>query len=298
MSSAAAPGAPLTAMLRAQLAPGRAADEPADIEPALATMVAAAAAAWPDVRVPDDVFMAHVAARMPEGPLPEALAALRGDDLYLACACGRGDPAALAAFEASFGADLRAALGRFVRGDAAASSDLAQQVRERLFVGKGASAAKIGEYSGRGQLRNWLRAVTARVALNALDGARRELPLEEEMLAQMPSTADPLLDHMKRTYRAEFKTAFEAAVQALSAEDRSLLSQHFIDGLNIDEIALIHGVHRATAARWLGRARDAILVGTRGALTERLGTSTEELESIMRLIASDLEVSIRRCLQG
>ena len=286
----------LTDVLHAHLPPGRAPDEPADIEPALRAMVAAAAAAWPDVRVPDDVFVAHVAARLPEGPLPEALTALRGDDLYLACACGRGDAAALAAFEATYGADLRGALGRFVRGDAA-TSDLAQQVRERLFVGKGASAAKIGEYSGRGQLRNWLKAVTARVALNALDGARKELPLEDEMMAQMPSTADPLLDHMKRTYRAEFKTAFQATVLALSAEDRTLLSQHFIDGLNIDEIALIHGVHRATAARWLGRARDAILVGTRSALTERLGTSKEELESIMRLIASDLEVSMRRCLQ-
>jgi RNA polymerase sigma-70 factor (ECF subfamily) len=286
----------LTDVLHAHLAPGRPADEPADIEPALRAMTAAAATAWPDVRVPDDVFVAHVAARLPEGPLAEALAALRGDDLYLACACGRGDPAALAAFEATYGADLRGALGRFVRGDAA-TSDLAQQVRERLFVGKGASAAKIGEYSGRGQLRNWLKAVTARVALNALDGARRELPLEDEMMAQMPSTSDPLLDHMKRTYRAEFKAAFQATVQALSAEDRTLLSQHFIDGLNIDEIALIHGVHRATAARWLGRARDAILVGTRSALTERLGTSKEELESIMRLIASDLEVSMRRCLQ-
>jgi len=284
MPSADAQRAPLTDVLRAHLAPGHAADAPADIEPALRAMVTTAAAAWPDVRLPDDVFVAHVAARLPEGPLSDGLAALRGDD------------AALAAFEATHGADLRGALGRFVRGDAA-TADLAQQVRERLFVGKGASAAKIGEYSGRGQLRNWLRAVTARVALNALDGARRELPLEDEMMAQMPSTTDPVLDHMKRTYRAEFKTAFQATVQGLSAEDRTHLSQHFIDGLNIDEIALIHGVHRATAARWLGRARDAILVGTRSALTERLGTSKEKLESIMRLIASDLEVSMQRCLQ-
>jgi RNA polymerase sigma-70 factor (ECF subfamily) len=56
-------------------------------------------------------------------------------------------------------------------------------------------------------------------------------------------------------------------------------------------------VHRATAARWLEGARDAILATTRARLMERLEISPSELESIIRLVLSRLEINLRPLLR-
>jgi RNA polymerase sigma-70 factor (ECF subfamily) len=67
-------------------------------------------------------------------------------------------------------------------------------------------------------------------------------------------------------------------------------------GLGIDQIAALHGVHRATAARRLERAREALLVATRKSLMSRLSIDSAEFESLMDLIRSRLDVSIQRIL--
>ena len=58
---------------------------------------------WPDVHVPKDVFRSYVAARAGASAItPEAAAGL-----YVACACVRGDPRALRAFEEHYVPDLQ-----------------------------------------------------------------------------------------------------------------------------------------------------------------------------------------------
>ena len=76
-----------------------------------------------------------------------------------------------------------------------------------------------------------------------------------------------------------------------------MLRAHFVHGLNIDEIAAAHGVHRATAARRLAKAREDLLRDTRRILLARLSLSRDELASVMRLIESKLHVSVERLLQ-
>src|SRR6185436_8511874 len=68
---------------------------------------------------------------------------------------------------------------------------------------------------------------------------------------------------MKDVYRKSFKQAFEEALAALSIHDRLLLRQHFLDGLSIDRMAALHDVHRATAARWIAKLVEKLLVDTR-----------------------------------
>jgi hypothetical protein len=101
---------------------------------------------------------------------------------------------------------------------------------------------------------------------------------------------------MKRQYGPAFKAAFAAAFSALAPRQRTLLRQQVLDGLTIDELGALYRVHRATAARWLERAREALLSGTRTALERELKVSATECESIMRLAQSQLHVSIRRLL--
>ena len=82
----------------------------------------------------------------------------------------------------------------------------------------------------------------------------------------------------------------------LSPRARTMLRLHLVHGLTIDEIAPMHKVHRATAARWLARARGEVLERSRARLGQLLETDARDVESIMHLIASRLDVSIARHL--
>jgi RNA polymerase sigma-70 factor (ECF subfamily) len=58
----------------------------------------------------------------------------------------------------------------------------------------------------------------------------------------------------------------------------------------------MYGVHRAIAARWLAAAREQIAGATRNHLAARAGIVSEEIDSIIRLVHSRLDVSFERLL--
>jgi RNA polymerase sigma-70 factor (ECF subfamily) len=66
--------------------------------------------------------------------------------------------------------------------------------------------------------------------------------------------------------------------------------------MSIDEIATAYGIHRATAARRVNRARDALLADTRRRMSERLRLNSKELDSVLGLVESRLHASVRRLL--
>ncbi len=242
-------------------------------------------------------LLAHVARTMPaQHEVLHTLQHLRVEDLALAMACARGDAPAMAALERRHFDVVDAALARLP--DAASRADeIKQQLRDVLFVGTASRGAKIGQYSGRGDLRNWLRITTTRTALNLLKKHRREVELKDEVLDNLASPDENQeLEFLKGRYRAQFKRAFGAALSSLSSRERNILRYHYLDRLSIDQIGSIHGVHRATAARWLARIRDLLLARTREALMEQLRISRDEFDSIMRLIESRLDASIERHL--
>jgi RNA polymerase sigma-70 factor (ECF subfamily) len=132
-----------------------------------------------------------------------------------------------------------------------------------------------------------LRATAVRAHLNVLRKGKKELLAED----------DPELQHMKARYSGEFRQAFKDALDSLSDREKSLLRHHFCDELNIDQIGAIYRVHRVTAFRWLQKARETLVTRTQRLLRQRLKTTDAEFESIVRLIRSQVEVSIRRLLQ-
>jgi RNA polymerase sigma-70 factor (ECF subfamily) len=250
---------------------------------------AAARAAWPGVELTRAAFDAAIAERG-EGTL-------HATDVYLALGCAAGDPAALAAFEVQCGDTIRRATTAS-GATPAESDDLAQVVRQRLLVAPASGGpAKIVSYSGRGSLQAWVKVVATREAARMLPIARREPALADDDLARLVAPDDdPEIGYLKRLYRAEFKQAFQLAVAALPARDRLVLRQSVLDGLGIDALAAQHGVHRATCARWLEAARQQILAATQAELVQRLSLSRAELQSVIKLIASSLEVSLARVL--
>jgi len=263
-----------------------------DLWRVLARLLADARAAWPRFHVEPAAFAAHVAARL--GPT-DRLEVLQAGDLYLAFACLQGERRALTEFERTAMREVDTALSR--RGvDARMRDEIRQRVRERLLVADGTRPPRIAEYSGFGRLRHWMRVVAIRVFLNALRAHSSEDLLQASLLAASPSSACPELAYLKRLYSQEFEAAFRAALAALSTRQRVLLRQYYLDHLNTIEMGALYRVHPVTAQRWLERARDCVAEETRRNLADRLKLSCADVDSIVRLVRGDIDVSITTLL--
>ena len=66
--------------------------------------------------------------------------------------------------------------------------------------------------------------------------------------------------------------------------------------LSIDEIGAALHIHRATAARWIRAASEAVREETRRRLHERLRLTASELDSLVGLVRSQLHLSLARLL--
>jgi RNA polymerase sigma-70 factor (ECF subfamily) len=155
----------------------------------------------------------------------------------------------------------------------------------------------IASYSGRGELRAWFRITATREVLRLVKGARKDQPLDDEALYDVFSPADsPELGHIKALYRAEFVAAFREAIASLTAKERTLLRQQALDGLSVDQLGTLYGVHRATVARWVAKARQKLLSRTRRSLMVKLKIGGADLDSILRLVRSRIDLSLDRFL--
>lgn len=275
----------------------------------LTALLAAGQATWPQLAL-DPLELVRFVARQLVAQLGsgttsgldeagELLEGLRPADLYLACACASGDPAAIHAFERGYMSEVDHALAR-MHIDGSRLADVKQLVRQRLFVSQGGTPGKITEYGGRGDLRRWVRSVAVRTCLNDLRKGKREVLADDETLIARHAIPvdDPEVTYMKRTYAAEFRAAFSAALAGADAREQTLLRYHHVDGLNIDEIGAIYRVHRVTAFRWLEKAKERLVRATLEDLRSRLRLSPRELDSVLRMIRSQVNLSLVRHLGG
>jgi len=256
----------------------------------LRTVSAAARAAWPELAFDDADFLAFLEARPPRRA---AASTTNAGDLLLAFACARGDAAAVRILEREYFARLGPTLPRDLPGE---PSEIVQALRERMLVAERGAEVRIESYSGRGPLGAWLRVAAVRVALNLRRRTRREVAFDEERALVERAAGDLEIDDLKRRYRPEFRVAFSAGLRALVPRHRTLLRQYYIDGLTMDAIARLHQVHRITIVRWIDAARSALAAETRRELSARLRIDHRELESILRLIESQMDLSLRSFL--
>ena len=131
-----------------------------------------------------------------------------------------------------------------------------------------------------------------RTALNLRQAAGPAAPAASGVLPERAGP-DAELGFLKQHYAREFREAFDAALAALDVDQRNVLRLHFLDGLSIDQLGRTYGVHRATAARWVVRGRQALLAETRSRLRERWRMSEPELDSVLRQVRSQLDVTLR-----
>jgi RNA polymerase sigma-70 factor (ECF subfamily) len=268
-------------------------------EPDLSTIFERCARAWPGVSLSLDVFRAQVAALVPEGTAIEtALDSLHAEDLYLACACARKDARAITYFEDKYNPEVPSYVGQIDRSPTFLD-EVRQDLRQKLFVpATDGARPKICEYTGRGPLGAWLRVVAVRLALNMRRRPKHTVETEGDGAPVLRSpNPDPELDYLKTRYKDEFKDAFQSTLAELSSDERNVLKLHYIDGLNIDEIGTAYRVHRSTVARWLAHSREKIMDETKKRLTERLKIQGSEVDSLIGLVRSQLDVSIYKYLK-
>ena len=250
----------------------------------------------PPLRPDPAQLLPYLAQRVPEGAdLARCVGAVHVEDLALAWACAQGHAESIAELERQHFVVVDRALAR-IPDAAAQSEEVKQLLRQRLFVPRPSQPARVSLYRGRGALASWLRVAAIRCALNLVQRHGREVALSDELLGGLAAPVDQELAHLKRTYRGEFKRAFEQALTSLSSRQRNVLSYHYLERLTNDQVGAIYGVHRTTVARWMSGIREALAQRTRARLMTQLRVAGDEVESIMRLIRSELDASIERCL--
>jgi RNA polymerase sigma-70 factor, ECF subfamily len=269
---------------------------------AVDAILAAGKAALPAIAASPDELGRLIATRLEGEDNPSALAA---DELYLAAACALADRAALAAFEQRYFGVIPAALSRLSLSRDEIS-EVAQQLRIRLFVAEGGDTPRVVAYAGQGQLGGLVRVAAVRAGLNLLRdrgrlGAATGGAGDDggDELEDIPISSDnPELARLKAQHRAAFKAAFEQAINSLEPRERSLLGLALVKGLGIDRIGAIYGVHRATAARWVTSARANLTRALHKILAVQLGVEKSGVEDLLPLVESQLELSLERLLRS
>jgi RNA polymerase sigma-70 factor (ECF subfamily) len=267
----------------------------ADLTRRLAALYERARAAHPGLAVTEAAFGRYlaraVAAAGCSGTVLEALAV---EDLYLACACAGGTPGAVAAFDACFGKVIR----RAIAGVLAARhqrEEAEQRARQHLFVADGTAPPKIAKYLGQGPLESWVSVAAIRVAISLGRAETAELRLREKAIAEAAGPSPEIL-YMKGEVRRELEMAVEEALQRLDDRERLVLRLYLVGGMTLAAIGKTFGVTQQTVSRWLQKARDSVLSDVERALVERLKLPSDDVTSMIRFVASQLDISISRLL--
>jgi RNA polymerase sigma-70 factor, ECF subfamily len=205
-------------------------------------------------------------------------------DLYLAEACLEGDPAGLQAFEQLL-SNLRDVAAR---ASPVSFDEVLQVVRVRLLV-KQDGGRRLADYEGRGTLASWLKTVVIHTAVSLGRRERTGEHVDSLVMLELPDEREwPEMSLARHVARTRMRDALERALARLTRQQRVLLRQHYLDDLTLEELAAYSRVHRATIARWMAAAREALLA----ALEEEAG----DLEELWGLVQSRLTLSVSRLL--
>ncbi len=263
---------------------------------------------WSGVSISLPEFRAYVAERV--RPDPDVAMPTGGDsmddssfahasDLYLACALAQGDARATQLFEEKIlpGVDLAV---RRVDSSSQFANEMRQETLVHLFVAANGERRRIENYLGRGPLRSWTQVTAIRLAYSAKRRSSRDPSASLSEADDMPLWCDdsPEVASLRAEHAGAFKAAFTAALRSLTARDRNVLRMYLIDGVSSEDIGRMYNVHRATVARWIGGAQAAILVETKHLLAAKLGASDAEVDSLIRAMRSQIDVSISTVLRA
>jgi RNA polymerase sigma-70 factor (ECF subfamily) len=274
-------------------AAGRVTYDTADLAGTLAALYARGRAAHPKLAVSEEAFGRRLARAMDGGP-PRQLDALAVEDLYLACACAERVRGAAAAFEAEYAKVVRRAVSRAVaaRDD---REEAEQRVRQYLLVAAPGAGPGVARYPGHVALAKWVSVVAIRVAISLKRSESAEQRLREKAGAEAIGVSPEQL-LMKEEIRCQVEEAVSAALRRLPGGDRLVLQLFLVAGITHRAIAKSLGVSQQAVSRQIATTRDHLLDDIRRTVAAKLKIPKDEVTSILRLVASQLDVSLSRAL--
>jgi RNA polymerase sigma-70 factor (ECF subfamily) len=273
---------------------GRDVVDTSDLPGLLASLYTRGRTANPKLAVREQAF-GRCLARAMASPSFQGVETLAVADLYLSCACTENVRGAAAAFETRFAKIIRRAASRVLptRDEREEAEQRARQ--EILGVGPAGVAPRIGEYLGHGPLDAWISVAAIRVAISLGRSESAERRLREKALAEATGI-DPERLNLKEEVRREIEPAVAAAIARLASRDRLIMGLFLVSGMTLQEIGKSLGITHQAVSKQLAKSRDQILNDIRATVAEKLKISTDELMSIMRLVASQLDGSVSQVL--
>ncbi len=259
----------------------------------------AAEAEWAGCRLPPGVFTERLlAAVRAEGGDPIlVLEKLHVADLYLAHACALRVPGALEAFAAKHLSRVDEYVRRF-RGAAIQGADVRRDLEDALLLGKKGSEPRIGQYTGRGPLSRFVATAARNAALTLLRRRAQEPMLDVDAVASQlvfpPDSTRRLVDSR---LDSALRAAVSASLSSLDRRQRTIVRLHLSESVPLTQIARMLKVHQSTVSRALDAAIAHLYAGIRRELREVHGLDDAEMESIVRDVRSQVELSLSRILR-
>ena len=259
-------------------------------------LIAEARRQWPGVPVSIEAYVAFVMERLDASRAwPASLEQIHALDLYLACGCAAGLPAAASVFVREFSAYIDGVYRRSPI-DGLSAADFRQELVSHLLLSVD-GLPRIAKYAARSRLRHWVGVTAARLLVDLSRARGAQAFAAPDEIHVLPSPDDgPETAYLRHFYRERFEAAMQRAFSALDERDRELLRYHVVERMPTPTVAALFGVHRGTAARWLKEARQGLLWKTRDLLVDQFDIPRGEVESIMRLIHSCFRLSVGRLL--
>jgi RNA polymerase sigma-70 factor (ECF subfamily) len=244
---------------------------------------------WPGLRVDRDQLAQYLGqGRVSLDHVTPSIAS----DLFLAFACFANVSRAVQLFHTTYGPIVATTARHFDRSGAL-TDELWQRLAELLFVSKDGRPPRIAEYRGRGPLSAWVRTCAKRTALRLVKIDSLEMLVTREALAEEISDAcDQELALLKSHYGELFRQELLGALAELPPKDRMLLQLHLVAGLSTTRIAKMYHQNQSTISRQLQRAATSIFTLIKQRVHVRLGVATAELESLLDLARSHIELSL------
>jgi RNA polymerase sigma-70 factor (ECF subfamily) len=259
----------------------------------LSDLYAEGQASWPALALGQEAFARHLGTvTKGEGDVLAALGKVHGADFYLACACVFGVAGASRAFADAYLGQVATYVGQI---DARpAFDDVRQELSRKLLLAEPDEVPKLALYNGRGALGAFVRVTATRVAKNMLRGKTIDRLDTAKAGQQAAKDLDPEVVLLKKRFSAEFTQAFDATMAVLSREERNVLKLHYLSGLSIEQVGEACNVSRATAARWLAKARSRIVQLTYKSFADAAGPNSASPESMLALVKSELGSTVAR----
>jgi RNA polymerase sigma-70 factor len=259
--------------------------------------------------------------------IEEFLNALNHQDLFLALACAAGNERAWWEFDQNYRSYLERA-ARHLASSEINASDVIDTVYVDLYgtrIVDGVRISKFATYTGRGNLRGWLRTVIWHSLVDLHRAGHDEVSLDEmtekvgegetqsNFLTPAKSGEREMIDElMRERYRKATVAAMENAFAALDNHEKLLLLYYHVENLRLREIARIvevpssplrgwfsrraaeretggsGKVHESTVMRWLDKTYTKILRSFRNHLRSAGGLNDGEIELCLEFAAEDL----------